>query len=138
MHAFTSHWLKLCLASKRSSHLHAILMSHAHLLTCSLSTTFPFCSSSTFSSSTSSVTPCQALSALHKEDYGRMAPYAPPRGYEPNRLDLTEEFDTHTSVFHSSDPKALCRIDDERDESFPAENMDEQIRVAFASQMFVQ
>ena len=67
-----------------------------------------------------------------------MAPYAPPKGYEPNRLDLTEDFDTHTSVFHSSDPKALCRIDDERDKSVPAENKNEQIRVALASQLFVQ
>ena len=43
-----------------------------------------------------------------------------------------------STVFHSSDPKALFHIDDDRDESVSAEIDDEQIRVAPASQLFVQ
>ena len=59
-------------------------------------------------------------------------------GHEPKRLDLAEEFDTYKSVLHSADPNALYHIDDDRDDSVPAEIEDEQIRVALASQLFFQ
>ena len=122
-----------CLILKNFTRLHAIrMMSHAHLSSGSRPASSPFCSSSTFSSSTSSVTPCRTTIALRKEDYGRMASYAPPEVMSPTGSTSLKSSTTRTSIFHSSDPDVLCHIDDDRDESVPAEIENEQIRVAFA------
>ena len=71
-----------------------------------------------------------------QEDNCRVAAHAPPTGYEPNRLDISEEFNVHTSIFQSSDTNAIYHIDDDRDESAPAEIDDEQIRNVLTSPLF--
>ena len=80
--------VKSCLSSKIHP-IHAIhMMTHAHSSCCVLSYSRPtsstFCSLSTFSSSTSSVTPClnSNCAKIHRqEDYGRIAPYAHPTAF---------------------------------------------------------
>ena len=66
-----------------------------------------------------------------------MASYAPPEVMSPT-CSTSLKSSTHTSIFHSSDPKALHHIDDDRDESVPAETKDDQIRVVLASHLFLQ
>ena len=68
-----------------------------------------------------------------KEDNCRIAAHAPPTGYEPNRLDISEEVNVHTSIFQSSDTNAIHHIDDE---SAPAVIDDELIRNVLTSPLF--
>ena len=89
--------------------------------------------------SSSSLMPCLTTSCAtiqRQEDNCRIAAHALPTGFEPNRLDISEEFNVHTSIFQSSDTNAIYHIDDDRDESAPAEIDDEKIRNVLTSPLF--
>ena len=107
--------------------IHAIhMMSQARSSCSALSFHFwwstVFSSSCTSPSTTSSVSPClnPNCAKIHQqEDYGCIAPYAPPTGYDPNRSTLLKSSTNTPQFFHSSDTYVLCSIDDEGNESVP-------------------
>ena len=145
-------WLKtshpMCLCSAHSYHLHAIhdvclivcwlRPRSVLLLFLSLSFTsslrYPTCTLTSTSSPMSTASRELTTAPSHNEEYGTMAIYHPPTGYEPNVLDDFHYSETSVMIFQDESGD----IDTEASYLCDAELDDETIGKALSSPLFIQ